>query len=163
MTRRYAQDTAVPIARSRGQIDDLLRDWGVTGIQWSDDYQQDKVTLRFVWEHVNLRYLARFEVKLPGRAELAEDAIDGRTGRTSESKLQALMQARGRQEHRLLLLWLKAAMNAVEAGIVSAEDLFLPFLEGVDGRTFAEAAREHLPDLLRGSAERLLPAAGRKP
>jgi hypothetical protein len=157
--RRYAQDTAVPIARSRGQIDELLRDWGVNGIQWSDDYQQDRVTLRFIWEHGGLRYMARFEVKLPGREELAADAVDGRSGRLSENKLRALLADRGRSEHRLLLLWLKAALNAVDAGIVSAEALFLPFLEGADGRTFAEAAAPHLPDLLRGSAERLLPEA----
>ena len=155
--RRYAEDTSVPVSRSRGQIDDLLRQWGVDAIQWSEDYQDDRVTLRFVWQHRELRYSTRLSVQLPKRAELAKEAIDGRTGQPSERKLRVLLEARGRQEHRLLLLWLKAALNAVDAGIVSAEALFLPFLEGKDGRTFAEVASEHLPDLLCGSAEKLLP------
>lgn len=160
--RRFAQETAVPISRSRGQIDDLLRDWGVTGIQWSDDYQHDRVTLRFIWEHDGLRYLARFTVGLPSRAELSKDAIDGRSFKLNERKLDDLMRSRGRQEHRVLLLWLKAALNAVDAGIVSAEALFLPFLEGKDGRTVAEVASPRLADLLKGSAERLLPEARSK-
>jgi hypothetical protein len=156
--RRYAEDTAVPVAKSRGEIDTLLRAWGALGIQWSDDFEHDRVMLRFVWPRGAQRYMARFAVALAPLADLKAQAIDRRTRRMSQGKLDKLLAARGRQEHRLLALWLKAALNAVEAGLVDAETLFLPFLEGTDGRTFAEAAVPRLADLTMGSAARLLPA-----
>jgi len=158
--RRFAEDTSVPVAKSRGEIDRLLREWGAKGIQWSDDFEHDTSTLRFVWTFDGADYLARFTVHLPGRAELQEHAIDGRTGRVSERKLEQLLNARGKREHRLLLLWLKAALNAVEAGLVTAETLFLPFLEGRDGQTVAEVAVPRLAQLSTGSAMKLL-GAGR--
>jgi hypothetical protein len=159
--RRYAEDTSVPVARSRGEIDSLLRDWGAVGIQWTDEFDQDRVTLRFVWPHDDVRYTARVSVKLPSRASLEEQAIDGRSTwrkEVSKTKLAALMEARGRREHRLLLLWLKAALNAVDAQVVAAEEVFLPFLEGADGRTVGEVAVPKMHTLLRVSADRLLSA-----
>jgi hypothetical protein len=49
--RRFAEDTSVPISRSRGAIDQLLREWGATGLQWTDEYDRDLVSLRFSWPH----------------------------------------------------------------------------------------------------------------
>jgi len=158
--RRFAEDTAVPISRSRGEIDQLLREWGATGLQWTDEYDRDLVSLRFVWPHEGNRYMARFSIKLPSRNDFEGQAIDKRSQTVSEAKLERLMRGRGRQEHRVLLLWLKAALNAVDAGIVKAQEVFLPFLEGKDGRTVAEVAVPQLTKLLAGSASRMLTAHG---
>lgn len=156
--RRYAENTAVPISRSRGEIDRLLREWGAEAIAWADDFKHDCVNLRFVWPHDDARYMARFRLRLPSRNSLERDAIDGRTGRVSENKIAKLMDERGKREHRTLLIWLKGALNAVEMGLVSAEALFLPFLEGLDGQTVSEVLVPKMGRLLEGSAERLLPA-----
>lgn len=156
--RRYAEDTAVPIARSRSEIDKLLREWGADGIQWSDNFRSNQVVLRFLWETAGGKYLARFEVRLPSSEDLEPDAIDKRTRKVSQARLQKLLEERGKREHRVLLLWLRAALNAVQLGIVTAEALFLPFLEGRDGKTVAEFAIPRLAGLLSGGAERLLPA-----
>lgn len=158
MTRRYAEDTSVPVAKSRGEIDELLRSWRATGIQWTDDFDVDRVTLRFRWPTDGVTYLARFGIRLRPAKELRTKAMMSRG--ISESRFRDLMARRGRSEHRVLLLWLKAAFNAVDAGIVSAETLFLPFLEGTDGQTVAEVATPHLAGLLSGSAARLLGAGG---
>jgi len=64
--------------------------------------------------------------------------------------------ARGRAEHRQLALLLKAAFNAVEAGIISPEQLFLAWLVGKDGRTIGDVALPRLPKLLAGGASQLL-------
>lgn len=157
--RRYAENTQVPISRSRAEIDGILRGWGADAIQWSDDFKHDKVMLRFLWTWQERQYVARFTIALPTAKDLSVNAVDGRTGRTSERKLEALMADRGKQEHRILALWLKAAFNAVDSGIVTAEALFLAFFEGRDGQTVAEVALPRLPDLLAGSAMRLLPEA----
>jgi len=155
--RRFAEDTTVPVQKSRAEIDRLLRDWGVEGIQWQDDFANDRIQLRFVWNVSGMRYLARVGIKLPDRKALEKDALDGRTLRVNENKMRHLLDARGKREHRLLALWLKAALNAVDAGLIKAEELFLPFLEGKDGITVGEIAVKNLPMLLSGSAERLLP------
>jgi hypothetical protein len=154
--RRYAEDTAVPISRSRGEIDTLLRAWGAQGIQWTDDFEHDRVMLRFVWPRGDQRFMARFVVRLPGRAELEPEAIDQRTRRVSPGKLERLLVERGKREHRVLALWLKAALNAVDCGLVEAETLFLPFLEDRNGKTVAELALPRLGFLLEGSAMKLL-------
>ena len=163
--RRYAQETSVPVSKSRGEIDSLLRTWGCDGIQWTDDFAHDRVQLRFIFARlVNgdaMRFMARFTVALEPLEKVKARCIDGRSGRPSESKLADAIERRGRSEHRLLLLWLKAAFNAVDAGLVSPEALFLPFLEGRDGATVAERAIPQLSTLLKGSADRLLLGDGR--
>lgn len=156
----FAEDTSVSVGRSRGEIDDLLRSWGADGIRWTDHFTEGNVCLEFLWTHQKLQYLARFSVQLPDRAELEKRAIDGRSNKPSENKLRQLLEARGRWEHRVLLLWLKACFNAIEAGIVTPEVIFLPFLVGKDGRTVAEVAVPKLSGLLAGSAGRLLSAGG---
>lgn len=154
--RRYAQDTQVPVARTRGQIDSLLRAWGVDGIQWTDNFKADKIQLQFVWNHEDNDYLARITIGLPTSDDLEDEAIDGRTGRVSEKKLEKLMSERGKREHRLLKMFLQGALEAIEAGVITAEQLFLPYLVGSDGRTVGEVVEDRLPVLLSGSAENLL-------
>lgn len=155
--RRFADDTAVPVSRSRGEIDRLLREWGARGLQWTDDWEHGRVALKFLWRAGDGKdYLARFSVALPTDDELREEARHGGRGKFLPGKFERLAEGRGRQEHRLLGLWLKAALNAVESGIVSAETLFLPFLEDRQGRTVAEIAIPRLGQLLEGGAARLL-------
>ena len=154
--RRYAQDTSVSVGKSRGEIDDLLRDWSAEAIRWSDDYRAGRVRLEFLWSRDGSQYLARFDLKLPDEDELRRKSIDLRTRRVSELKLKKAREAAGRHEHRVLLLWLKAALNAVESGLVDPAAIFLPFLVGQDGRTFADVALPRLPKLMNGSAGLLL-------
>lgn len=160
--RRYAQDTAVPVARTRGEIDKLLREWGATGIQWTDDFHDDRVTLRFAFNMDGLRYMARFSIGLQRTNEVRR-ACTNRYGKVAEAKFEKALEARGKSEHRLLLLWLKAALNAVAAGIVPIQTLFLPFLEGKDGKTVGEFFTPNMPALLRGGAEKLLPSGAVTP
>jgi hypothetical protein len=159
--RRYAEETRVPISRSRAEIDRLLREWGADAIQWSDDFRHDRVMLRFLWTWEEQQYVARFTLSLPTAKDLEVKAINMTTRRVSESKMSALMQGRGKVEHRILALWLKAAFNGVAAGIVTAEALFLAFFEGHDGQTMGEVAIPRLPVLLHGSAMKLLPEVTR--
>lgn len=160
MSRRYAEGTSVSVGKSRGEIDDLLRRWGCAAISWSDNFENGRATLRFAWKREPEVYLARFDIQVPTDADLRKRALDQRSRTFSESKYQKLRESMGREEHRLLALWIKAALNAVQAGIIPAEAIFLPFLQGRDGRTFAEAALPRLPLLLKGGADALLLGEG---
>ena len=152
----YASTTTVAVSKSRGSIDDLLRAWGCDGIRWTDQFTQGVVRVEFTWEHEGTDYGARFSIQLPNDDAIRAEAVHATTGRFLESKYDALCKARGRVEHRVLLLWLKAAFNAVEAGIVDAETLFLPFLVDANGRTVAEVALPRLSEMLSSGAETLL-------
>lgn len=154
--KRYAETTTVPVSRSRGEIDRLLREWGAIGIQWTDEFEIDKVTLAFIWPRGEQRFQARFSVALPTREDLEPKARRAGTGSVLPAKLARLLADRGKHEHRILLLWLKAALNAIDAGIVDAETIFLPFLVGRNGRTVAETAIPKLGMLLTGNASLLL-------
>jgi len=155
--KRFAKDTAVPISRSRDEVQKLLRQWEADAIRWTDDFAQDRVMLEFVWAHNGARYSARFALQLPNATMLRPSAVDGRTRRFSEAKMRKLMEARGKREHRTLLLFLKGAFEAVEEGIITAEQLFLPFLVGRDGRTVSEVLLPKITALLSGGAEEMLP------
>jgi len=157
--RRYAQDTTVSVGRSRAEVDDLLRAWGCERIGWADDYRVGRVELHFQWLRDDQTYLARFVLQLPDETQLRAVARDGRNGAFSPAKFERLRQGAGRHEHRVLLLWLKAALNAVEAGIIDPAVIFLPFLVGRDGRTFGDVAIARLPEILIHDASRLLPEA----
>lgn len=148
MTRTFAKDTAVPVSRTRSAIDMLLRDWKCDGIQWTDEFTKGRVTLRFLWTREEMQYAARFTIELPNDEVLKKRAIHRGTYQFSQRKFETLQRDRGKQEHRLLLLWLKAAFNAIEGGIIPAEMLFLPWLEGRDGQTVGEKAIPKLSQLL---------------
>lgn len=155
----YAERTTVAVGKSREQVDKLLRQWGCDGIRWTDHFTQGLVALEFIWTHEEQPYLARVSVHLPCDDELRDLARHAQSGAFLQSKFEKLCEARGRSEHRLLLLWLKACFNAIEAGIISAETVFLPFLVGMDGRTVADAALPRLPMLLADGSNALLPAS----
>lgn len=157
MKRRYAKDTQVAVAKSRGEIDRLLRQWGADAIQWTDEFSADRATLRFLWRHDEVDYMARFAIRIEPVSE--DDVVDGRTGRESLAKREKAEADRGKREYRVLLLWLRATLNAVDSGIVDAATVFLPFLEDKTGITVAEFAVPNLAKLATGRVKALLPSA----
>lgn len=137
----YAHDTAVPVARSRGEIDALLRQWGCDSIQWTDQFREGVAELRFAWTWNGTTYRARLAVRMPADAALRKHG-------DTATQLAKRRDQRWRSLHRVLLLTIKAQLNAVESGLLTAIEVFLPHLEGADGRTVAELAAESLPRLL---------------
>lgn len=155
--RRYAEDTAVSVEKSRFEIKELLVQWGCSGIGWMDDFNTGLARLQFRWSRDEVVYVAQFDIRLPDDEALKKKARHATSLRFLPAKFETLRGARGRSEHRVMFLWIKAALNAVEAGIIDPATIFLPFLVGRDGRTFAEAALPRLPELLQlPSADRLL-------
>lgn len=160
--RRFAEDTQVPVSRSRGEIDKILRAWGATGVAWADEFELGMASLHFKWrrESDGMVFAAKLSIRLPTDAQLREKARHARSGDFLPSKFDSLCDARGRREHRVLVLWLKAAFNAIDVGIIDAEQLFLPFMVGGDGRTVAEVALPAIGGLLAPGGMRLLGDGG---
>lgn len=115
-------------------------------MQWSDDFDGGKAMLRFLWYfNDHTPYMARFTINVMTDEELRSQAIDGRTKKFSQKKLDELRSRRGMSEHRELALLIKAIFVAVNAGIITPQQVFLPFLEDNKGRTVADIV---LPQLL---------------
>lgn len=167
MPRMYAEDTTVPVSRSRGEIDKLLRAWSCDGIQWTDDFSHNRILLRFVFARLvdgqAMKFMARFIIVLEAEEKIRERSMyrQGSVVKLAQAAYEKALASRGAREHRLLALWLKAAFNAVEAGIVAPEVLFLPFLEDKHGHTVAEIAVPKLDVLLRGAGDALLLGDGK--
>lgn len=133
MTRPYAEDTSVPVARSRAEIAELLHRQRCISIQWTDDIEQGVVTLRFRWRWEEGEYQARIGLQLPTEAQLRRERP-----KATEAQRQRHIEQRTRSLHRVLALTIRAQVHAVEAGLVTAVEIFLPWLEDSEGRTVAE-------------------------
>lgn len=160
--RRFAQDTSVPISRSREQIDELLRAWKCEGVAWIDHWAEDKVEMQFRMLRLDQRtnqatvYVARFVFAIESQEKIRQRCMGSRG--LKQAQFDQEMSRRGRREHRVLLLMLKGALEAVEEGIIPPEALFLAFMVCSDGRTVYEAAIDQLPQLVGRPAAKALPA-----
>lgn len=136
MVNRHAATTTVPVAKSRAQIDKLLRDWACDGVRWTDHFNEGRAILEFTWtpEQSETTYMARFEIVDPEEKNLDQ-------GR--------------RRIHRILRVFLMGQINAVAEGLVSLEEVFLPHIVGPDGKTVAQQMLPRMPELISSSASQL--------
>lgn len=124
--RIFAIDTRVPVDKTRQEIIELLREWGCRSTAWAEDYDKHQVILQFSWASKSgAIYRMRFTITIPTSDR----------GRIFKPEQQA--QA-SRSAHRLLLLKLKADLNAINCGLAKAEEIFMPWMVDVDGKTIAE-------------------------
>lgn len=158
MERKFAAKTEVPVARSRAEIDALLINWGCDGIRWTDAHRDGVTTLEFVWLHEEVDYMARIAITLPSAAELEQEAKHATRRTFSQAKYDQLVKNRGKSELRLLLLFLKASFCAIDAGIMEASAIFMPFLVCQNGQTMHEIAAPKLAEIVSGNAMALLGA-----
>lgn len=145
--RKAYETTSVTIAKTREQIDTLLRKWGVSGVQWEDNFEVGDVTLRFRWKSEDVEYVARYKLELESEEKIREQAIDLRNGKFSENKYDRILRERGKREHRLLMAFLKNVFEAVGEGIISAEAVFLPWIEDAEGKTLYERIKPAMAQL----------------
>ncbi len=161
MTRKYAQSTSVPVHRSQTEISKLLYDWGAEGAQWTDQWNAHPplVTLKFVWKWTDKKGTTH---PLAARFDLVcdMDAIEEKStlfnGEISESRMEKNIEQWKKVAHRLLLVWLKASFNAVDAGMIDAAQIFMPFLETADGNILGKYVSENLGRLPTLTAQKLL-------
>lgn len=148
----YAHDTKVPVSKSRADIEHLLKRWGCDGRRWTEDDRARLVTCEFRWRFEGVDYGARFRLQLP-----SDEVLVLQFKRTPTAlQLQTAREQRWRALHRVLLLTITAELNAVEAGLKTAPEAFLPYLVGADGLTIAEVAIPRLRQLYESGAAALL-------
>lgn len=149
---KYAENTAVPSAQSRAEIERTLERFGAYAFAYSSE--PGRATIAFDIE--SLRVI--FRLPLPDR-KAPEFQLTAQHRERSASAAADLYEKAVRQRWRALALAIKAKFAAIDAGITTVEDEFLAHIALPQGGTVGEHvkpkireayASEHLPALLPG-------------
>lgn len=136
---RYAETTEVSADRSLGQIQALLKQHGASAFSYGED--NAKFGVGFVMEGRSYRFI----VPLPQPNDPEIRFTD--TGKErAAGTVQTLLGQGRRQRFRALLLVLKAKLEAVEIGITTLEEEFLPALVLANGETVGQWAKAEIID-----------------
>lgn len=122
---RYARDTAVPVERSRAEIEAVLRKYNAD--EFSTGWKADAAFIGFKIRNLFIRFV----LPLPSRDEKRFTEQKTRYGymvKRSETSATKEWEQEIRQRWRALLLVIKAKLEAVECGISSIEKEFLAFI-----------------------------------
>lgn len=136
---RYAENTTVPISRSRDELERTLERFGATAQMWMRDDEARAVVLAF--KRNGAGYKFRIALTSPDNEQ-----------RTPTGQLRATSTARAvadqenRRRFRSLANYVKALMDAADTGIISAEEALLPFQMLPSGETVYEVTRR-IPEL----------------
>jgi hypothetical protein len=117
----YAEDSKVPVARSRMEIEQLLAKYGATSIGVMLDPGKAQVFFRIDGWSV------RFRMPLPRRDEQRFTHRD-RWHERAENAAQRLWEQACRSAWRALLLTIKAKLVSVESNVETFEEAFMAHL-----------------------------------
>lgn len=132
MSNAY-KNTTVPIARSQEAIRKLLINFGVRGVQFSEDFETRNVNVKFAKDvNKSMRTVSvSMTIPEPPPAKRKRSATY-RRGRMVYGKLpQERQEQMARATYRALHDWLKAQFVAVEFGLLTFEDVFLSHFEWI--------------------------------
>lgn len=128
---RYAQETAVPVDRSKAEIERTLTRYGAE--QFMTGWKGGEAVIAF---RMNNRII-QFVLPLPSRNDPTfMKTPTGRARRNPDDALKAWEQS-CRQRWRALSLAIKAKLEAVECGITDFETEFMAHIVLPDGKTVA--------------------------
>jgi hypothetical protein len=136
MTRKFAEDTIVPVAKSRSEIEALVTKHGAT--KFMSFFEEGRAVIAFGMKD----RLVRFTITLPDRKDrkfthTAHKDTWNQYLRNADQQEKAY-QAELRRIWRALLLVIKAKLEAVHSEITTFEQEFLPFIVLADGQTVGE-------------------------
>jgi hypothetical protein len=153
----FAENTQVPVERSRAEIETMLRRYGAS--QFVSGWDADKAVVGFSAQARQLRFV----LKMPAKDEkrFLQTHHKNRHFATTNSKEQAtrLYEQEVRRLWRALALSIKAKLEAVESGIETFEEAFMPHIVLPDGSTVGQFISPQLERVYAGGEmPRLLPA-----
>jgi hypothetical protein len=123
---------------ARDEITRLLRRFGCSSIGFMDNYNEHEVLLAF--EHRGRQMHLRVSAKGWAAMYLREHPYNYRhKGGEQRHRERALAQGQI-AVNSILRDWIKGQLVAIECGVLSFEQVFMPYLVTHDGRTIAERA-----------------------
>lgn len=133
---QYAAKTDVPSERSRNEIEKILRKYGADDFAYATNRNTGIIAFTAQGRQV------KFVLPLPDRA--SSRFTHHSRGRRTESAAEAEYEQAVRQKWRALVLIVKAKLEAVDAGIVTFEQEFLPHIILPGGQSVYEATHERI-------------------
>lgn len=132
----YAENTGVPIERSRAEIEALLRKYGAD--KFSSGWNAEQAGVSFACRGK----LVKFVLPFPDRNDQRIAQRRTRSGwtRRADAIAAKAYDRELRRRWRALALVIKAKLEAVESGITTFETEFMPHFVMPDGKTVAEHA-----------------------
>lgn len=145
----YASKTAVPVSKSRAEIERMLVKFGATA--FASSWDQNKACIQFAYA----KSVVRFQLPLPDINDKKFTHITMWRER-AQSARQAIFDQEVRRRWRALGLIVKAKIESVNSGVETFETAFLAHLIATkDGETVGEVLIPHL----RGGNHLQLPPA----
>jgi hypothetical protein len=156
MTTAYAT-TTVPVERSKEAIRKILIEQGAKGVQFSEDFQDHRINLRFALEVEGTLRTVNTTLVIPEppqpkrkRAPVTHrwNSKYGRSMPVSAKRDGDRWAQAERSTYRALHYWLKSSFEAVDFGLFSMTDMFLSHFEWmIDGHatTVGQIVKPQLP------------------
>jgi hypothetical protein len=131
---KYAKNTTVTIESSQNEIQNLIKKYGAT--KFAIDWDSNAIIFEFHNRTIKL------QIKYPNREEF-EYASNKK--KRSESVIENKYQMAKRQAWRILVLYLKANLEAIDSGILTMDQVFMPYFLMKTGQTLSEYVLPQLP------------------
>lgn len=150
----YASSTSVPVERSRAELEKLLRAAGSTSLMVGND--GSRIVVGFMLDARTVR----LTLAVPTGEELAAKRTRAVTrrwnsrSRSYDSPATRLVKLRDDEERRLwrvLVLVVKAKLEAIAQGLSDVEHEFLADVVVKGGRTIGELLRGEIDKIYKGS------------
>lgn len=138
---KYAEGTQVPVSRSREEIERTLERFGATAQMWMRDDEVGAVTVAFKRDGK----MYKFSLRLPPLSAFKETPSHKWIRTAAAAK--AAQDTETRRCFRSLANYLKAMLDAIDTGIIVAEEALLPYLMLPGGHTVYEQAQRQLRDI----------------
>jgi hypothetical protein len=130
----YAENTSVPVERSRAEIEKLLSRHKCTKFMAGVDHDAHRATVQFQAHN----RIVKFEIDLPNPADSKYRRIKNSYLQRTASGVAKVVEQEERTRWRSLLLVIKAKLEAVESNIATFEDEFLAHTLLPNQQTVAE-------------------------
>ncbi len=131
MENRYADGTKVSVEDSQSEAIQILKRYGASDYMFGENEGAGFVAFKYKG--------------LPVRVTVPKPEARPYAGSGPKIDREFQIEAEKRRQWRVLILWLKGNLEAIENGLLSPYRGFMPYLQLKDGRTFAEAAEADEP------------------
>jgi hypothetical protein len=149
---RYAQNTEVPVERSKAEIERTLSRYGADQFMYGWDAHAAVLGFR-----INGR-MYRVDIPLPDKTERRFQAAKTNQYFDQGQFVQAAYDLAVRQRWRAAALYIKATLEAAESGITSLEVAFLAYTLLPTGETLGKWAEPQVQQAyLTGQMPKMLP------
>lgn len=148
---RYAKNTKVSTDKSQAEIKRVLQRYGAGQYAPAEDWENGRAMIGFVFNGRAVRIV----LELPRRESPEFTRTDTGKVRAASAALKSWEQA-CRQRWRALALVVKAKLEAVESGIATFDQEFMPYLVLPGGETVGERM---LPEITKAIEVGRMPAA----